>query len=49
VVRDRRKESAETPAMVVRKGEDNFIVNNIFAGPLEITPGSARLTNNLKK
>jgi len=49
VVRDRRKEPAETPVMVVEKGGDNFIVNNIFAGPLEIAPGSATLTNNLKK
>ena len=30
-------------------GEGNFIVNNILSGRLEIAPGSARLTSNLKK
>jgi parallel beta-helix repeat protein len=49
VVRDRRKERLQTPALVVKKGEGNFIVNNILSGRLEITPGSATLANNLKK
>ncbi|MHC4435442.1 MAG: right-handed parallel beta-helix repeat-containing protein, partial [Planctomycetota bacterium] len=49
MIRDRRKEPAQTPAVVTKKGEDNFIVNNIFEGPLEIAQGSARLTDNLEK
>jgi len=49
VVGDKRKERLQTPALVVEKGEGNFIVNNILSGRLEITPGSATLANNLKK
>ncbi len=49
MVRDRRKEPAEPIALVVKKGEGNFIVNNVLSGRLEIAPGSTRLTNNLKK
>lgn len=49
VIRGRRKEPDQTPALVVEKGEGNFIVNNILSGRLEIAPGSATLTNNLKK
>ena len=49
VVRGRRKEPDQTPALVVEKGEGNFIVNNILSGRLEIAAGSAKLTNNLKR
>ena len=49
VVRERRREPAQTRALVVEKGEGNFIVNNIFSGRLDIAPGSAKLTDNLKK
>ena len=40
---------AQTPALVIKKGKGNFIVNNIFEGSLEIAPGSAKLADNLKK
>jgi len=49
VVRDRRKERLQTPVLVVKKGDGNFIVNNILSGRLEIAPGSATLANNLNK
>ncbi|MEA3224984.1 MAG: right-handed parallel beta-helix repeat-containing protein, partial [Planctomycetota bacterium] len=49
VIRDSRKEPAETSALAIRKGEGNFVVNNILSGPVEIYTGSAKLTNNLKK
>lgn len=48
-IRNRRKEQAGTSALVVKKGEGNFIVNNVLSGRLEIAPGSATLTNNLEK
>jgi parallel beta-helix repeat protein len=49
IVRGRRSAPAETTALVIRKGEGNLVVNNIFKGGLEIAPGSANLKNNLDK
>jgi parallel beta-helix repeat protein len=48
-VHDTRKESAETTALVAKKGKDNFITNNFLTGRLQIAPGSARLTNNMER
>jgi len=49
IIRDRRKDPAQTPALVIKRGEGNFIVNNVLGGRLEIAPGSAKLTDNLEK
>lgn len=49
MIRDTRGLSAETTAMVVKKGKDNFITNNVLTGRLQIAPGSAETTNNLQK
>ncbi len=48
-VSDTRRESQEGMALKVTKGNDNFIVNNLLSGRLEIAPGSGKVTNNLKK
>jgi len=49
VVRDTRRESTETTAIIVRKGNGNFIANNLLDGRLEIAPDSAKAMNNFKK
>ncbi|MHC4119883.1 MAG: right-handed parallel beta-helix repeat-containing protein [Planctomycetota bacterium] len=49
MIRDRREEAAAMPALVIRKGQGNLVVNNIFEGGLEIAPGSANLKNNLEQ
>lgn len=49
IIRDSRQGSTETPALVIRKGRGNLVVNNIFEGGLEIAPGSADLKNNLER
>lgn len=49
LVRDTRSKSAQTSALVVKSGKDNFITNNILTGRLQIAPGSAKLTNNVEK
>ena len=48
-VSDTRRESREVTALKVTKGNGNFIVNNLLSGRVEITPGSGKVTNNLKK
>ena len=48
-IRDTRKESAESTALIVTKGKDNFITSNFLTGQLQIAPGSARLTNNVER
>ncbi len=49
MIRDRREGPAEAPALAIRKGQGNLVVNNIFEGGLEIAPGSANLKNNLEQ
>ncbi len=49
MIYDTRKKPLEATALEVKKGKDNFIVNNHLAGRLEIAPGSAKLMNNLTK
>jgi hypothetical protein len=49
VVRDTRDESAQTTALVVKNGKDNFITNNFLTGRLQISSGSTKLTNNFEK
>lgn len=49
IVRDTRKESTETTAVVIKNGRDNFITNNFLSGRLQIAPGSATLANNFEK
>lgn len=49
LIRDTRGPSAETTALVMKKGKDNFITNNFLTGRLQIAPGSARLSNNMEK
>jgi parallel beta-helix repeat protein len=49
IVRDTRKETTETTALIVRNGKGNFIVNNLLVGRLEIAPESAKLMNNLSQ
>ena len=49
IVRDTRKETTETTALILRKGKGNFIVNNLLVGRLEIVPESAKLMNNLSQ
>jgi len=48
-VSDTRRESKEVTALKVTKGKDNFIVNNLLTGSLEIASGSGKVRNNLKK
>jgi parallel beta-helix repeat protein len=48
-VSDIRRESREGTALKVTKGNNNFIVNNLLTGRLEIAPSSAKVTNNLMK
>ncbi|OHB79627.1 MAG: hypothetical protein A2Z25_03515 [Planctomycetes bacterium RBG_16_55_9] len=48
-IRDMRKPSTETTALIVKTGKDNFITNNLLTGRLQIAPGSAKLVNNVKK
>jgi len=48
-VSDTRRESKEGMALKVTKGKDNFIVNNLLTGRVEIAPGSGKVRNNLKK
>jgi parallel beta-helix repeat protein len=48
-IRDVRKESTETTAIVVKKGKDNFITNNLLTGRVQIAPGSAKTVNNFEK
>ena len=48
-IRDTRKQSAETTALIVKKGKNNFITNNILTGLLQIVPGAAKLVNNFEK
>jgi hypothetical protein len=49
MIRGTRKQSTEKVALIVRKGKDNFITNNILTGLLQIAPGSAKLVNNFEK
>ncbi len=49
VVRDRRAKSTETTALVLKKGKDNLITGNSFAGRLQIAADSAKVVNNLEK
>ncbi|TKJ38142.1 MAG: hypothetical protein CEE38_05125 [Planctomycetes bacterium B3_Pla] len=49
IVRDTRKETTETTALIVRGGKGNFITNNILTGQLDVAPESAELMNNLSK
>ena len=49
IVRDTRGESTQTIALVVRKGKNNFITNNVLTGRLQIAPDSARRTNNMER
>lgn len=49
MIRDTRGPSAETTALIMKKGKDNFITNNFLTGRLQIAPGSARLQNNMEK
>ena len=48
-VRDTRGESTETTAVVVKNGKANFITNNFLTGRLQITPGSAKIMNNMER
>jgi hypothetical protein len=48
-VRDTRGESTETTAVVVKNGKANFITNNFLTGRLQITPGSAKIVNNMER
>jgi hypothetical protein len=49
IIRDTRAESTETTAVVVKKGKDNFITNNVLTGRLHIAPGSAKVANNFER
>ena len=49
IMRDSRGNPTDTTAVVVKKGKDNFITNNVLTGRLQIAPGSARLMNNIEK
>ncbi len=42
-------QTEKAAALVLRKGRDNLIVGNLFAGPLNIAADSAKVLNNLEK
>ncbi len=48
-VGDTRSRTDKATALVLRKGKDNLIANNLLAGKLDIAPDSAKLVNNLEK
>jgi parallel beta-helix repeat protein len=49
LIRDTRQQDATTTALVLKKGKDNLITDNSFAGRLQIAAGSAKVVNNLEK
>jgi len=49
VICDTRGPSAETTAVIVKKGKDNFMTGNYLTGRLQIAPGSAKVVNNFEK
>jgi hypothetical protein len=48
-VGDTRDRADKAAALVLRKGKDNLIANNLLAGKLDIAPGSAKVVNNVEK
>jgi parallel beta-helix repeat protein len=48
-VSDTRGQAGKAAALVLKKGKDNLIANNLLAGKLDIAPDSAKVMNNLEK
>ncbi|HUV66163.1 MAG TPA: right-handed parallel beta-helix repeat-containing protein [Sedimentisphaerales bacterium] len=48
-VRDSRPQAERAAALVLKKGQDNLVANNLLAGKLDVAAGSAKLTNNLER
>ena len=48
-VRDSRPQTERAAALILRKGKDNLIANNLFGGKLDVAADSAKLLNNLEK
>ncbi len=48
-VRDSRSKEERAAALVLKKGRDNLIVGNLFAGELDVGTDSAKLANNIEK
>jgi len=48
-VGDTRDRTDKAAALVLKKGKDNLITNNLLTGKLDIAPDSAKVVNNLEK
>jgi len=44
---DKRSDSKKKAVLRIRKGNGNFVVNNLLTGSVEIAPKSAKILNNL--